>query len=127
MESITNYIYPNGSAVVGEFLYMTVCMEGKNIFSCLDEYAQHHGSGIKEDMGCYFASELDSKDPDRLGNSILVYQETNSGVTKVHISEAEFFYELEKAFKRASFLFNENEWHRIQIKLDHLKTILITD
>ena len=125
--STTNHIYPDGSAVVEEFLYLTVCMEGKNIFTCLDEYARRHGSGIKDDMGCYFANELDSKDPDRLGDNILVYRETNSSVKKVYLSEKQFCHELEKAFDRAAFLFNENEWHRIQIKLAHLKTILITD
>lgn len=127
--ALTNkyFRYPDCSDIVQAFLYNTICMEGKDIWECLDNYAQRKGSGIPENKGCYFSCELAHNDSDRLDNNMLVYYGDESEVKRIHISEAEFYIELEKAFNRASFLFNENEWHRIQIKLAHLKTILVTN
>lgn len=118
--------YPEAEAksVVSDFAYMTICMEGKDILKCLDGYINKQGNGLNDDMGCYFACELDPKDPDRIDDSVLVYSENNITVKKVYLSEVEFFYEFLKAFERAAFLFDDNMWGLIQKKLSQLKMVL---
>lgn len=114
---------PNNNPRLQSFLDATICLRRECLNETLDNYSTRIGNAVNEYQYCYFASELESDDPDYLGSGSVAVYDLDVIADYQHITvmtEAQFFRALAEALRFHRERFSDREWKVIQQKMLNL-------